>query len=192
MPRALAIALGKDFFKNPENFFAEGQGAGPRQRFFKKNFKKKLFLCRGPALSKQIFFKKKTFAEGPGNSPRQRFFWKNPENFFAEGQGGGPRQRFLKKIKKIICRGPALDKKNSKKTISLPRVGPRHRNRQRRRRVTASFLCRGPSWPSAKTPSPSKNSPRGLCRGQPSAKPLPRVSGPLPRARGPRQSMRLQ
>jgi len=27
LPRALAIALGKDFFKkNPEHFFAEGQG----------------------------------------------------------------------------------------------------------------------------------------------------------------------
>ena len=23
--------------KNPDNFFAEGQGAGPQQRFFKKN-----------------------------------------------------------------------------------------------------------------------------------------------------------
>jgi len=36
--------------------------------------------------------------------------------------------------------------------------------------------------PSAKTSSPSKNFPRGLCRGQPSAKPLPRVSGPLKHA----------
>ena len=34
LPRALVIALGKDFFgKNPENFFAEGQGGGHRQRF---------------------------------------------------------------------------------------------------------------------------------------------------------------
>jgi len=73
LPRAQAIALGKDFLeKNPDNFFAEGQGAGPRQRV-KKNSKKP-FLCRGPALGKE--------------------FLKNPENFFAEGQGGGPRQRF--------------------------------------------------------------------------------------------------
>ena len=73
LPRAQAIALGKDFFgKNPDNFFAEGQGAGPRQRV-KKNSKKP-FLCRGPALGKE--------------------FLKNPENFFTEGQGGGPRQRF--------------------------------------------------------------------------------------------------
>ena len=74
--------------KNPDNFFAEGQGAGPRQRV-KKNSKKP-FLCRGPALGKE--------------------FLKNPENFFAEGQGEGPRQRFLKKIKKFICRGSALGK----------------------------------------------------------------------------------
>ena len=73
LPRAQAIALGKDFFgKNPDNFFAEGQGAGPRQRV-KKNSKKP-FLCRGPALGKEFF--------------------KNPENYFAEGQGGSPRQRF--------------------------------------------------------------------------------------------------
>jgi hypothetical protein len=73
--------------------------------------------------------------------------------------------------------------------------------------VTAAFLCRGPSWPSAKAlpravlalgkgftecqikgprqrPSlPSKNFPRALYRGPPSAKPLPRVFEPLPRAR---------
>ena len=56
--------LGKDFFgKNPENYFVEGQGAGPRQRFLKK-IQKKLFLCRGPALSKQ-FFKKKNLCRGP-------------------------------------------------------------------------------------------------------------------------------
>ena len=79
--------------KNPDNFFVEGQGAGPRQRV-KKNSKKP-FLCRGPALSKEFF--------------------KNPENFFAEGQGGGPRQRFLKKIKKFICRGSALGKQIQKK-----------------------------------------------------------------------------
>jgi len=50
LPRALAIALGKDFFgKNPENFFAEGQGAGPRQRFLKKIQKKTISLPRaGP------------------------------------------------------------------------------------------------------------------------------------------------
>ena len=135
LPRALAIALGKVFFgKNPENFFAEGQGGGPRQRFLKKNkkfylprvgprqtnSKKKPFLCRGSALGKET-------ANGAGA-------WRLL--FFAKGRPG-PRQRLYR----------------------VPDKGP-----------------------SAKTPSPSKNSPRGLCRGQPSAKPLPRVSGPLPRA----------
>jgi hypothetical protein len=36
--------------------------------------------------------------------------------------------------------------------------------------------------PSAKTSSPTQNFPRALCQGPPSAKPLPRVFGHLPRA----------
>ena len=37
LPRALAIALGKVFFrKNPENFFAEGQGEALGKGFFEK------------------------------------------------------------------------------------------------------------------------------------------------------------
>ena len=75
------------FGKNPANFFAEGQGVGPRQRV--KKFKKP-FLCRGPALGKE--------------------FLKNPENFFAEGQGVGPRQRVKNSKKLFLCRGPALGK----------------------------------------------------------------------------------
>ena len=39
--------------------------------------------------------------------------------------------------------------------------------------------------PSAKTSSPSKNSPRGLCRGQPSAKPLPRARTALGKEKKP-------
>ena len=81
------------FWKNPENFFTEGQGAGPRQRFLKK-IQKKLFLCRGPALSKH-FFKKKPLPRALAIALGKGFFGKNPENFFAEGQGGGPRQRFF-------------------------------------------------------------------------------------------------
>ena len=124
MPRALAIALGKDFFgKNPENFFAEGQGAGPRQRFLIKKIQKKLFLCRGPALSKQFFFKKKPLPRALAIALGKDFFGKNPENIFAEGQGGGPRQRFfLKKIKKNY----------------LPRAGPRQKKLKKK-----PFLCRG-------------------------------------------------
>ena len=136
-------ALGK------EGSFAEGPSNSPRQRFFwkkiltislprareqalgkgLKKIQKNHFLCRGPALGKE--------------------FLKNPENFFAEGHRGGPRQRFKKNKNFYLPRvGPRQT--NSKKTISLPRVGPRQRNRQRRRHLTVSFLCRGPSWPSAK------------------------------------------
>ena len=45
-------ALGKGFLKNPENFFAEGQRGGPRQRFLKKIICR---LCRGLALGKEFF-----------------------------------------------------------------------------------------------------------------------------------------
>ena len=160
-----------------EGSFAEGPSNSPRQRFFLKilkislprareqtlgkgfflkKIKKKPFLCRGPALGKEFFLKKKPLLRALAIALGKDFFGKNPENFFAEGQGGGPRQRFLKKIKKFICRGPALGKKIQKKTICLPRVGPRQRNRQRRWRLMASFLCRGPSWPSAKALSSAR------------------------------------
>ena len=72
LPRAMTKALGK------EGSFAEGPSNSPRQRFFLKILKislprareqalgkgflkkiqKKLFLCRGPALSKQFFLEK--------------------------------------------------------------------------------------------------------------------------------------
>jgi len=52
------------------------------------------------------------------------------EGSFAKGPSNSPRQRFFKKILKISlprAREQALGKgfkKNSKKTISLPRAGP--------------------------------------------------------------------
>ena len=60
LPRALAIALGKDFFKNPENFF----GAGPRQRFLKENSKKNYFFAEGRPSVNNFFFKK-NLCRGP-------------------------------------------------------------------------------------------------------------------------------
>jgi hypothetical protein len=97
-----------------------------------------------------------------------------------------PRQRFFKKkIKKsFICRGPVLDKETANGVVT-----------------TAFFLSRavlafGKGFVECpikglrqRSPLLSKNSPRGLCRGQPSAKPLPRVSRALPRVRGPQQSL---
>ena len=102
----------KKFKKN--YFFAEGRPSGKDFKkilkislpsateealgkgFFKK-IQKKLFLCRGSVLSKQIFFKKKPLPRALVIALGKDFFGKNPEKFFAEGQGGGPRQRFFKK-----------------------------------------------------------------------------------------------
>ena len=89
LPRALAIALGKDFFEKSWKFLCRGPGSRPSAKVFKK-IQKKLFLCRGPALSKQFFFKKKTFAEGPCNSPRQSFFWEKSWKFLCRGRGRRP------------------------------------------------------------------------------------------------------
>ena len=70
----------KRILKNPENFFAEGQGGGPRQRFFFKN--KKIYLPRvGPrqtnskktiSLPRAVLALGKGFAECPIKGPRQR------------------------------------------------------------------------------------------------------------------------
>ena len=97
--------------------------------------------------------KEGSFAEGPSNSPRQRFFLKilkiSLPRAREQALGKGFKKKFKKKL--FLCRGPALGKKIQKKTTSLPRVGLRQRNRQRRRRVTVSFLYRGPwSLPSTK------------------------------------------
>jgi len=56
--------------------------------------------------------KEGSFAEGPSNSPRQRFFWKK-----------------ILTISLPRAREQALGKglKKFKKTISLPRAGPRER-----------------------------------------------------------------
>ena len=127
MPKALAIALGKDFFKNPKNLFAEGQGAALGKVFFKKKFKKNYFFAKGRPLVNNFFLKKKPLPRALAIALGKVFFGKNPENLFAEGQGGGPRQRFLKKkffaegrpsakkIKKkpLLCRGSALGKETA-------------------------------------------------------------------------------
>ena len=158
------------FGKNPANFFAEGQGVGPRQRV--KKIQKNHFFAEDRPSAKNFLKILKI------SLPRVR----------EEALG----KSFLKKIKKFICRGSALGKQIQKNHF-FAEGRPSAKKPPTAPALTASFLCRVPDkGPSAKTPSPSKNSPRGLCRGQPSAKPLPRVSSPLPRARGPRQSMRLQ
>ena len=141
--------------------------------------------------SAKIFFKKRIIlCRGPSHCPRQRFFGKILHISLPRAMVGGPRQRFFKK-------------KNS-----LPRApgdGPRQRLRPRRRRHDGCFslpsaapaLGKGFAEcqikdPRQKPSSPTQNSPITLCRGPPSAKPLPRVNGPLPRASGPRQRGRLQ
>ena len=71
--------------------------------------------------------------------------------------------------------------------------------------LTAAFLCRvsplalGKGFakcpingPRQRASLPLNIFPRALCRGQRSAKPLPRAFGPLPSALGPRQRGRLQ
>ena len=74
LPRALAIALGKDFFGKILKISlprAREQALG--KGFLKKILKKNYFFVEGrPSVNN--FFKKKTFAESPCNSPRQRFF----------------------------------------------------------------------------------------------------------------------
>ena len=152
--------------------FAEGNDQGPRQR---------RVLCRGPSYC-----------------PRQRFIGKILEHFFAEGHGWRPSAKtFLKKIKISLPRacGEALGKDFSKKkNNSLPRAhgdGPRQRLRPRRRRHDGCFslpsaapaLGKGFAecpikGPRQRPSSPTQNSPKALCRGPPSAKPLPRVNGP--------------
>ena len=97
------------FWKNPENFFAEGQRAGPRQRFLKKNSKKKLFLCRGPALGKQFFFKK-NLCRGPPSA--KVFLGKILKISLPRAREEALGKGFLKKNKKIY----------------LPRAGPRQKN----------------------------------------------------------------
>ena len=159
-------ALGK------EGSFAEGPSNSPRQRFFSKKilaislpraseqalgkglifFSKKPFLCRGPALGKEFLKKSwKFLCRGPGRRPSAKVFKKNKKIYLPRA---GPRQKkFIKKL--FLCRGSALGKETVNGADAWRLL----------------FFAEGP------TPSPSKNSPRGLCRGQPSAKPLPRVSG---------------
>ena len=151
----------------------------------KKNLKKIKFLCRGSAgkPSAKIFLKKRIIiCRGPSHCPRQRFFGKKSAHFFAEGHGWRPSTKIFQK-------------KNS-----LPRApgdGPRQRLRPRRRRRDGCFslpsaapaLGKGFAecpikGPRQRPSSPTQNSPRALCRGPPSAKPLPRVNGPGPRQRG--------
>jgi len=162
----------------------------PRQRLFKKN---SLPRACGEALGKDFSKKKRIIlCRGPSHCPRQRFFGKILQHFFAEGHGWRPSAKIFQK----------------KKNNSLPRApgdGPRQRLRPRRRRRDGCFslpsaapaLGKGFAecpikGPRQRPSSPTQNSPRALCRGPPSAKHLPRVNGPLPRASGPRQRGRLQ
>ena len=99
------------------------------------------------------------------------FFFLKKNNSLSRAPGDGPRQRLRPRRQRrddcfsLPSAAPAL----GKGFAECPIKGPRQR----------------PS-------SPTQNSPRVLCRGPPSAKPLPRVNGPLPRASGPRQRGHLQ
>ena len=137
LPRAMTKALSK------EESFAEGPSNSPRQRFFWekswkflclgpgsrpsakvfKKIQKKLFLCRGPALSKQFFFKKKPLPRALAIALGKVFFGKILKISLPRAREEALGKGFWKKIKKIICRGSALGKQ-IKKTIFLPRVGP--------------------------------------------------------------------
>ena len=178
-------ALGK------EGSFAEGPSNSPRQRFFLKSWK---FLCRGPGSrpSAKVFKKnsKKNYFFAEGRPSVNNFFKKKHlPRAFAIALGKG----FLGKILKISLPGAreeALGKQNSKKPFLYrgSALGKETANGAgawwllffaEGRPGSRQRLCRvSDKGPSAKTPSPSKNSLRGLCRGQPSAKPLPRVSSP--------------
>ena len=77
----------------------------------KKQKKNKISASLPRAMTKALG-KEGSFAEGPSNSPRQRFFWKK-----------------ILTISLPRAREQALGKglKKFKKTISLPRAGPRQR-----------------------------------------------------------------
>ena len=156
MPRAVPLPSAKIFFKKIkflQHFFAEGHGWRPSAKIFQK---KRIILCRGPS-----------------HCPRQRFFGKILHISLPRAMLGGPRQRFFKKN-------------------SLPRApgdGPRQRlrHRCRRRDDCFSLLSAAPALdkgfaecpikgPRQRPSSPTQNSPRALCRGPPSAKPLPRAA----------------
>ena len=63
LPRALAIALGKDFFEKSWKFLCRGPGSRPSAKVFKKKFKKNYFFAEGrPSVNN--FFKKK-LCQGP-------------------------------------------------------------------------------------------------------------------------------
>ena len=92
--------------------------------------------------------------------PRQRFFFLKKNNSLPRAPGDGPRQRLRPRRRRrdgcfsLPSAAPAL----GKGFAECPIKGPRQR-----------------------FSSPTQNSPRALCRWPPSAKPLPRVNGPLPR-----------
>ena len=171
LPRAIPLPSAKIHWKNSGTFLCRGPWLEALGKdFFLKKIK---FLCRGPAgkPSAKIFQKKWIIlCRGPSHCPRQRFF-KKKNNSLPRAPGDDPRQRLRPKRRRrdgcfsLPSAGPAL----GKGFAECPIKGPRQR-------------------PSSST----QNSPRALCRGPPSAKPLPRVNGPLPRASGPRQRFSLQ
>jgi len=101
-------------------------------------------------------------------------FLKNKKKILCRGSREALGTEFSKKP--FLCRGPGLDKKNHQRHcyhdgcffFAEDRLGLQQRLCQVRDKGL-----------SVKTSSLPKNSLRSLCRGQLSAKPLPRVSGPL-------------
>ena len=145
-----------------QHFFAEGHGWGPSAKTLKK------IICRGPARkpSAKIFQKKKNNSLPRAVPlPSSKIFWKNSTHFFAEGHAWRPSAKIFQK--KIFAEGPRDG------CFSLPSAAPA---------LGKGFAECPIKGPRQRPSSSTQNSPRALCRGLPSAKPLPRVNGPLSRA----------
>ena len=175
------IALGKDSLENSGTFLCRGPWR-PSAKTFLKKIKISLPRACGEALGKDFLKKKNNSLPRAVPLPSAKIFWKNSATF--------------------LCRGPWLEalgkdfsKKKNNSLSRAPGDGPWQRLRPRRRRRDDCFslpsaapaLGKGFAecpikGPRQRPSSPTQNSPRALCRGPPSAKPLPRVNGPLPRA----------